>query len=327
MDDKVVGVAFQNLANAENIGYIIPVPIISHFLVDVEERGKYMGFCTLGLTCQATENSQLREHLKMPAGLTGVLVSKIHPLTDTHRWIKKDDVILQFDGHAIANDGTVHFRNRERITFDHLVSLKKAGETGLVRVLRDGKELEFTIKLGPIRPLVPIHQFDQLPTYFIFAGLVFTPLTQPYLHEYGEEWYNSSPRRLCDRALHAMPEKFGEQIVVLSQVLVDDINAGYERLAELQVKKVNGIDILNLRHLRELVDNCKERSIRFDLEDGRVVVLNYQSAKEASLRILDRHRIPTSMSEDLVVMAAEGDLEEWEKADNTCEERVAESVC
>lgn len=45
----------------------------------------------------------------------------------------------------------VHFRNKERITFDHLVSMKKAGETGLLRVLRDGKELEFTIKLGPVR--------------------------------------------------------------------------------------------------------------------------------------------------------------------------------
>lgn len=327
MEDKVVGVAFQNLANSENIGYIIPVPVINHFLEDVEEKGKYVGFCTLGLTCQATENAHLREHLKMPSGMTGVLVSKVHPLIDTHRWIKKDDVLLAFDGCTIANDGTVHFRNKERITFDHLVSMKKAGETGSVRVLRDGKELEFTIKLGPIRPLVPIHQFDQLPSFFIFAGFVFTPLTQPYLHEYGDEWYNTSPRRLCDRALYATPKKFGEQIVVLSQVLVDDINAGYERLAELQVKKVNGVDILNLSHLRQLVDDCRETSIRFDLEDGRVVVLDYQDAKEASFRILDRHRIPVSMSKDLALETPGEDLEEWEKADDTCEERVAQSVC
>ena len=44
----------------------------------------------------------------------------------------------------------VHFRNKERITFDHLVSMKKAGETGLVKVLRHGQEVEFTIKLGPV---------------------------------------------------------------------------------------------------------------------------------------------------------------------------------
>ncbi|WCJ34644.1 DegP protease 10 [Euphorbia peplus] len=36
---------------------------------------------------------------------------------------------MAFDGVPIANDGTVPFRNRERITFDHLVSMKKPDET------------------------------------------------------------------------------------------------------------------------------------------------------------------------------------------------------
>lgn len=45
----------------------------------------------------------------------------------------------------------VAFRNRERITFDHLVSMKKPNENSLVRVLRDGKEHEFSITLRPVR--------------------------------------------------------------------------------------------------------------------------------------------------------------------------------
>jgi hypothetical protein len=86
-----------------------------------------------------------------------------------------------------------------------------------------------------LQPLVPVHQFDKLPSYYIFAGFVFIPLTQPYLHEFGEDWYNNSPRRLCERALRELPKKAAEQLVILSQVLMDDINVGYERLAELQV--------------------------------------------------------------------------------------------
>ncbi|KAJ7553535.1 hypothetical protein O6H91_06G102300 [Diphasiastrum complanatum] len=323
MEDKVIGVAFQNLSGAENIGYIIPAPIINHFLADVEENGRYIGFCSLGLTCQATENAQLREHLKMPPGLTGVLVSKIYPLTDTSRFIKKDDVLLEFDGIPIANDGTVNFRNRERITFDHYVSMKKAGEHAMLKVFREGQEVHHKVKLGPLRPLVPIHQFDRLPSYYIFAGLVFVPLTQPYLHEFGDDWFNTSPRRLCDRALTSTPTKPGEQLVILSQVLMDDINAGYERLAELQVKKVNGTDVLNLRHLRQLIEDCKELSLRFDLDDGRVVVLNYQAAKEASLRILQRHRIPSSTSADLVNGDfMEDEIEAWEKPDDAKAEQM-----
>jgi hypothetical protein len=33
-------------------------------------------------------------------------------------------VLLSFDGIPIANDGTILFRRRERISFEHLVTLK-----------------------------------------------------------------------------------------------------------------------------------------------------------------------------------------------------------
>ncbi|XWS58892.1 hypothetical protein CRYUN_Cryun08bG0073900 [Craigia yunnanensis] len=150
MGNKVAGVAFQNLSGAENIGYIIPVPVIKHFIAGIEESGKYVGFCSMGLSCQPMENVQLRNHFKMQPQMTGVLVSKINPLSDAHRVLKKDDIILEFDGVPIANDGTVPFRNRERITFDHLVSMKKPNETALVKVLRNGEEHGFIITLRPV---------------------------------------------------------------------------------------------------------------------------------------------------------------------------------
>ncbi|XP_009420477.2 protease Do-like 10, mitochondrial [Musa acuminata AAA Group] len=310
MGDKVAGVAFQNLSGAENIGYIIPVPIIKHFIAGVEDKGKYVGFCSLGLSCQSTENVQLREHFHMRPEMTGVLVNKINPLSDAHNVLKKDDIILAFDGVPIANDGSVPFRNRERITFDHLVSMKKPGETAILSLLRDGIEQEFSISLRPLQPLVPVHQFDKLPSYYIFAGLVFVPLTQPYLHEYGEDWYNTSPRRLCERALRELPKRAGEQLVILSQVLMDDINAGYERLSEFQVKKVNDVEVENLKHLCGLIEGCTEESIRLDLDDERVIVLNYKNARLATSRILKRHRIPSAMSNDLIdEQATNGEVE------------------
>ncbi|KAL1197085.1 Protease Do-like 10 [Cardamine amara subsp. amara] len=301
MGNKVAGVAFQNLSGAENIGYIIPTPVIKHFINGVEECGKYIGFCSMGVSCQPMENAQLRGNFQMSSEMTGVLVSKINPLSKAHKILKKDDVILAFDGVPIANDGTVPFRNRERITFDHLVSMKKPDETALVKILREGKEHEFSITLKPLQPLVPVHQFDQLPSYYIFAGFVFVPLTQPYLHEYGEDWYNTSPRRLCERALKDLPKKAGQQLVIVSQVLMDDINTGYERLAELQVNKVNGVEVDNLRHLCQLIENCNTEKLRLDLDDERVIVLNYESAKIATSMILKRHRIASAISSDLLI--------------------------
>lgn len=67
------------------------------------------------------------------------------------------------------------------------------------------------------------------------AGLVFVPLSQPYLHEYGDDWITSSPRRLVDKALNGLMDKPGQQIIVMSQVLVDDINTGYQQFQNLQV--------------------------------------------------------------------------------------------
>lgn len=67
----------------------------------------------------------------------------------------------------------------------------------------------------------------------------------------------------------------------------------------MQVKEVNGVEIENLKHLCQLVENCGEERLRFDLDDDRVIVLNYNSAKVATSRILKRHRIPSAMSSDL----------------------------
>ena len=86
--------------------YIIPVPVIKHFIAGVEESGDYVGFCSLGLSFQHTQNGQLREYFGMRYDMTGVLVSKINPLSDAHRVLKKDDILLTFDGVPIANDGT-----------------------------------------------------------------------------------------------------------------------------------------------------------------------------------------------------------------------------
>ncbi|KAJ8536542.1 hypothetical protein K7X08_034943 [Anisodus acutangulus] len=179
--------------------------------------------------------------------------------------------------------------------------MKKPNETAELKVLRNG-EVHFKITLHPLQPLFPVHQFDKLPSYFIFSGLVFIPLTQPFLHEYGEDrWYNTSPRRswLSERALRKLPKKPGEQFIILSQVLMDDISAGYERLAELQVKKVNDVEVLNMKHLRQLVEDGNKKSVRFDLDGERVIVLDYELARTTTSRILKRHRIPHLLSSDL----------------------------
>lgn len=54
-------------------------------------------------------------------------------------------------------------------------------------------------------------------------------------------------------------------MVVLSQVLACEATLGYEDYCNIQVLKFNGTPVRNLRHLTELVSDCKEKYMRFDL--------------------------------------------------------------
>jgi S1-C subfamily serine protease len=64
-DGSVVGLAFQNLANADNIGYVIPTPIIRRFLEDVEDDWK------TAATHMPTAADQARAELRARRGEGG----------------------------------------------------------------------------------------------------------------------------------------------------------------------------------------------------------------------------------------------------------------
>jgi hypothetical protein len=63
---------------------------------------------------------------------------------------------------------------------------------------------------------------------------------------------------------------------------------------------VNGVEVENLNHLCSLVESCTEENLRFGLDDERVIILKYQNARLATSRVLQRHRIPSAMSSNLV---------------------------
>ncbi|XP_006391530.2 putative protease Do-like 3, mitochondrial [Eutrema salsugineum] len=282
----VVGVAFESLFWSDGIGYIIPTTVVKHFLNGVEQ---HVSFGSVNLSYQTMENAQIREYYKMSDEMTGILINEINPLSDAHKFLKKDDVILAIDGVSIGNDSKVHFRKQETITFKHLVSMKKPCETALVKVLREGKEHEFNISVKPVQPLVPTQHFDKHRSYCIYGGVVLVALTKPYI--------DSS--YISESFLGKMPKKAVEQIVIISQILEDDINADYEGFEDLQVKKVNGVEVDNLKHLCQLIEECCTRFLRLDLENEKVLVLNNKSAEKATSRILKDLKIPSAMSEDL----------------------------
>jgi len=297
--NKVVGISFETLVNAENIGYIIPSLVIEHFLEDIDRHEKYTGFCEIGIVCQSMENPQLKKFLKMEESMTGLIINRVDPLGGGIGIVEKDDVLLEIDGTPIADDCTVQFRDDERISFKHLLLNKFVGDPTTLTLLRAGEVIRRDVEMKKTKLLVPL-DFEKAPSYFIYAGLVFVPLTQLYLrHQWGKQWDRKAPVRLCDLAINSDLKHPDQQIVLLSQVLVHDVNTGYQHTTNIQVHKFNGVEIQNLQHLVSLVENCRDSYVRFDLEFQRVVILDHQLAQQATSEILQQHAIAHSKSKDL----------------------------
>ncbi|KAI4301339.1 hypothetical protein L6164_034627 [Bauhinia variegata] len=295
---ECIGVAFQVYRSeaAENIGYVIPTTIVSHFLDDYERNGKYTGFPCLGVLLQKLENPALRAYLKVESN-EGVLVRRVEPTADANNVLKKGDVIVSFDDVHVGSEGTVPFRSNERIAFRFLISQKFAGDHAELGIIRAGKLMKAKVVLNPRVHLVPYHIDGGQPSYLIFAGLVFTPLSEPLIEE---ECEDSIGLKLLAKARYSLARFPGEQIVILSQVLANEVNIGYEDMSNQQVLKFNGTGIKNIHHLAHLVDTCTDRYLFFEFEDNYIAVLEREASIAASSCILRDYGIPSERSSDLL---------------------------
>ena len=125
------------------------------------------------------ENESLRSYFGMKPGQTGVVINKV--LFESSAWgvLKDHDVLLSFDKHALANNGTVMVDGR-RLGMSYLISLHQAGDRVPLEVLRDGKLLRLEVRMKAYTELVQGPYTTGSRPYFVFAGMVFTPLTQNY---------------------------------------------------------------------------------------------------------------------------------------------------
>ena len=302
---RVVGVAFQNAPESQSIGYVIPVPIVNHFLRDIRENGgTYAGFPSIGVVCQHTENPQLRERLGLPKQGGGILVRGVHPLAagPAEHKLRPDDVILSISGVEIASDGTCEVNAQERVSFAHLVHMNFPGDTCRMRVLREGRELELDVPALRLERLVP-DAVERAPCYFIYGGVVFMPLTMGFLHEYGEDWYEDAPRDLVALWEHGMVTQPGEQVVVLSRILAAKETVGYGALSEKRVKSVNGQPVRNFRQLFLAVRQAAasgEPYVELALESpggDAVLIIKNRSAPSVDETVSRTYRIPQLISD------------------------------
>ena len=125
---------------------------------------------------------------------------------------------------------------------------------------------------------------------FDCRGLVFQPVNGPLLDALG-----SNMPVLLDyyRSQKSVQKRDG--LVVLSKVLPDDYNLGYERLSLQIVDTVNGHTIENLYSLQSALKNPIDGFHRIQFlreENFQHIVLDAATIQAATERVLDHYQIP-----------------------------------
>jgi S1-C subfamily serine protease len=278
---KVVGIAMQGMDDADNVGYMIPSPVIRHFLEDVSD-GRYDGFPRLGIDVQDMESDAQRRAARMAPSATGALVSRVDYGGPSYGVLRPRDVLLAIDGRKIANDLTVAWPGVGRVDYELACQSKQIGDTVSATILRDGQKMKKTIKLTPHTPLVPGRRTSDWPRYFQFAGLLFQPLSEDLI----EETKDVYPDSLSYAVVNNLVTKERREVILLSQVLPHPINRGYQDWGGETVRLVNGVIPRDLSHLATLIDQAQGKWLRIVTGDGWVLTLDRDAARRANGQIL-----------------------------------------
>jgi len=299
-DGRLVGVAFQ-AGKGENISYMVPAPVIRRFLKDSAD-GTYGGTPGLEIYVQTLENPDLREKLGLRAAAhkgRGIAVREILHGSPADGLLMERDVILAVDGQPVAQDGTVEFRRGERTDYEIVIQEKFLGDSIEVEVFRDGETKKIPIVLNVrkhARRMIEKVEYDRPPTYYLVGGLVFQPLTFNYMALWSK---GDAPTRLLYYGIMARKSENLRQAVVLTAILADELNAGYQASEDEIIVEANGHRLKDFSDLVRAVETNTGPYHEFVSDRGFRIVISAKKAEERKRHILETYAVPADRSVDL----------------------------
>lgn len=295
-DGKVIGIAFQKYDNADNIGELVPTPLVRKFL-GTEGDQSVVHVPSLSMAVQNMENPALRKQAGMTPETSGVLVRAVQYGGSAFGVIEPGDVLTSIDGLAIGNTGTVKYLGKYRTPYYVVVGDHRVGDTIEATVLRQGEVKTLQVTLCKPRVLAARSQYGVVPSYLIYGGLVFQPLSRNFLETW-RKWWNDAPPELLKMYYGGLRTESRRQVVVLSQVLADESNVGYPGFRNSVIASVNGESIADLADLTRRLD-AAEGLVEIRTSNDGLIVIDANTLQEANARVLERYRIQSDRSTDL----------------------------
>ncbi len=272
-------------------------------VLEARRAGKFKGLGFFHFYWQPAENTDSLKALGLTGDPRGVIVHVVPNRPDGgEQTIREKDIILKLDGFELDIEGDYLDPELGHMNLENLATRKRwAGDKVPMTVWRDGKEQEITYVMPKYRyedALVPFASYDKPPEYLMIGGLIFQPLNMPFLQGWGSEWKRRAPFRLQYYGTE-FSTKERPSLVLLTQILPDPYNIGYQDLRYLVIDKVNGKTIRALADLKAALGAPQDgfHVIEFVRSDGlrRMVLAAGDEEIGATERVLKRYGIPEQM--------------------------------
>ena len=290
---KVIGLVF---AQSGNQLQVLPSPFIRSIL-DAQKKGRYKGLGYFDFTWQPAENPETLDYLKLEGEKRGAVVIDVPNKPGVESVVKPLDILLQVDGFDIDTQGDYVDPDYGHLMLENLSTRNKwAGDPVRLKIWRAGHAQDVIYRLPKAEDaarLVPEAPFEQEPEYLIAGGLVFQPLTKNFLRSWGQDWERRAPFRLAYfRNQDPTPER--PAIIILSQVMPDLYNIGYQDSRQIVLEKLNGQKVNYLADLQQALKRPMNGFHIFEFMKGDTlqrIVLDAAKLDEATKRVLDHYGI------------------------------------
>ena len=290
-------VGLTESASKDNRFNILPAPFIIS-VIEHNQSSDNPGLGTFDFRWMNAKNPALLKSKGLNMPDRGVVVTEVggRRLADSN--LKSGDVILAIDGFEVDSEGKYLDPDYGRLSISGLATRAHSAKDIIsMTIWRDQakQSIAYTLPRAQFsKSLIPSERYDAPPHYLVAGGLLFQPLDGPLMRALGKnkpillDYYSDRP-----------PLEGRDGIVLLSTVLPDDYNRGYEDIYYAIIDQINGQAIHKLEDVKSALAKPQAgfHCIQFMPDEAtHQIVLDSTEMPNATERILRHYRIPAASS-------------------------------
>ena len=278
----------------------------------------YRSLAHRGFIWKRLPQGSTADYFQIPSEKPGIWISRVLPYGTGSDVLIQGDYLTKLGKWDISHDGKVKHPEWGLSLFDLLfLDQLKVGNSVALEVIRAGEQIVLQTKVSAYKEngrTVPLKRVGHPPRYVIQGGFLFQELTLNYLSMWGANWRTRAPIRLRlfleqnNTVMNYEKNKTTEnytaiknstelplRIVLVTQVLPDPLNIGYQELSNAIVLRVNGRYINRLIDVKDAFLFPQKDFHRIDFLPGAErlsVVFPAAELEKSNRRIKNNFRIP-----------------------------------